>query len=218
MSADITLGDNVHDLTRRHVRREGPTKGQWEDGLLDQLEAAVSTIGRDGAQASEPGVPVNVAALDLQRKTARTIRAEQWERHGDAEQPVTAILAEWAEEEAGNAHLIHITLDIIDEVRALLEPPPVKRRPMWASCYWCGRFWTVDANGDRKPAVTIGTHDELGKMLSPAEMNLSCDACGESRTGEKDMAWPLKVMKDARSRRTKDTQKQGSEDNYTAVS
>lgn len=209
MTAEVSLADNVHDLTRRHIRRSGPTKGQWEDALLDQLGEAVTSIGRDGAQAAETPVPVNVAALDLQRKTAQTIRAEQWERNGDAEQPVTAILAEWVEEEATDIHLAHVTLDIVDEIRALLEPPPVKRRPMWASCYWCGRFWVTDGNGDRKPAVTIGTHDDLGKMLSPAEMNLSCEACGESRTGEKDMAWPLKVMKDTRAR--------GRRENHTAV-
>lgn len=206
----VALRDCVHDLVRRHLRRDGPTKGQWEDGLLDQLEEAVTSIGRDGAQAAETPVPVNVAALDLQRKTARTIRAEQWERHRDPEQPVAAILAEWAEEEAGDMHLAHVTLDIIDEIRALLEPPPVKRRPMWAACYWCGAFWVTDNNGDRKPAVTVGTHDDLGKMLSPAEMNLRCDACGESRTGERDMAWPLKVMKDMRAR--------GGRESYASVS
>ena len=209
MTAEVSLADNVHDLTRRHVRRDGPTKGHWEDGLLGQLATAVTSIGRDGAQTSEPGVPVNVAALDMQRSIAKTIRAEQWERHGDAEQPVEAILTEWAEAEAGDMHLAHVTLDIVDQIRALLEPPPVKRRPLWASCYWCGRFWIEDHNGDRKPAVTVGTHNELGKMLSPAEMNLRCDACGESRTGEKDMAWPLKVMKD--TRRAK------AEKNYMAV-
>lgn len=194
--SEILLRDCVHDLTRRHIRRDGPTKGHWEDGLLDQLDQAITAIGRDGSAPSEPAVPINVSAMKLQQSTARKVRAEQWERHGETQKPVAEILLEWADEENGDTHLTHVTLDLVDAIRALLEPPPVKPRPLWMPCYDCGRMWIPGEDGERKPAVTVRTHDDTGAMLSPAKMEMACAHCGKTRTGEHEMAWPLKVMKD----------------------
>lgn len=198
---EVTLRDCVHDLTRRHIRRDGPTRGQWEDALLDQLDAAISTIGKDGGVSSEPSTPINLNAMKLQQQVAQTVRDEQWERGGETQMPVVDILREWEEETDEDQHLTHVVLDLVDQIRRQLEPPPVKRRPLWMPCYDCGRMWVPGDDGERKPAVTVRTHDDMGKMLSPAEMEMGCAHCGTTRTGEHEMAWPLKVMKDTPKRR-----------------
>lgn len=190
---DITLRDLVHDLVRRHLRRDGPLKGQWEDALLDQLEEAVTGIGNNGGKASnEAAVPVNIRAMDTQRNIAKTIRREAVERGEEDQRPVKDILAGWSE--SGDSHLIRVLLDIIDDIREAIEPQ-VKPIPLDQACpdASCGkrRVREQDETGAwvKRPALLVHCRDEQGKGIAINDWTARCAACGREWHGAQELAW-----------------------------
>lgn len=195
MSQQITLRDAVHDLTRRHIRRDGPTKGQWEDGLLDQLEDAVTGIGNNGGKAgNETPAPVNIRAMDVQRDVAKTVRDHEHDRRGDAQRPVADILTEWADDADADKFLVHVTMDLIDQIREAIEPQ-VKPIPLDQACpdASCGkrRVRVRDDAGAwvNRPALQVHCRDENGHGIGINDWTAQCSACGREWHGAQELAW-----------------------------
>lgn len=192
---DITLRDCVHDLTRRHIRRDGPLRGQWEDALLVQLDEAVTGIGNNGGKASnETAAPINIKAMDMQRDIAKTVRDQEYDRGGDAQRPVREILTDWAEDADADKHLVHVTLDLVDEIREAIEPQ-VKPIPLDQACpdASCGkrRVRERDETGAwvNRPALRVHCRDETGKGIAIRDWTAKCSACGREWHGTQELAW-----------------------------
>lgn len=192
MTTEVSLADNVHDLTRRHIRRDGPTKGQWEDGLLDQLDAAVHPTKGAGGSAQEGHSPVNIKAMDTQRDVAKKIRDEASERGEEGQRPVREILADWPS--TGDPHLTHVTLDVIDTIREAIDPQ-VKPIPLDQACpdASCGkrRVREQDDTGAwvKRPALAVHCRDENGKGIAISHWTARCSACGREWHGAQELAW-----------------------------
>lgn len=193
--SDITLGDCVHDLTRRHIRRDGPTKGKWEDALLDQLDAAVTGIGNKGGKSTnDPAAPVNIRAMDVQREVADTVRKEARERGEEDQRPVREILVSWADDGASDQHLTRVTMGIIDQIKEAIEPQ-VKPIPLDQACPdpSCGkrRVRQQDETGAwvKRPALLVHCRDEDGKGVAISKWSAYCAACGREWQGTHELAW-----------------------------
>lgn len=200
MTQQVTLADNVHDLTRRHIRRHGPTRGQWEEGLLDQLEDAVTGIGNNGGQAgNETPAPINIKALDTQRSIAETVRDHEHKRGGDTQRPVDSILAEWADDADADEFLVHVTLDLIDEIREAIEPQ-VKPIPLDQACpdASCGkrRIREQDETGAwvSRPALRVHCRDETGHGIAISKWTAQCSSCGRQWHGAHELAWLSRLL------------------------
>lgn len=190
---DITLQDCVHDLTRRHIRRDGPLKGQWEDALLDQLDQAVHPSKGSGGAVQEGHAPVNIAAMDTQRDVAATIRSEAMDAGEEPQRPVPEILKEWAEGPS-DQHRTHVLLDAIDRIRETVEPQ-VKPIPLDQACpdVSCGvrRVRQKDDAGSwvRRPALHVYCRDERGLGIGINDWTARCSACGREWRGASELSW-----------------------------
>lgn len=191
----LALNDNVHDLTRRHVRREGHMKGQWEEALLDQLDAAITQIGTNGGKSSgESSLPVSIKAIDTQRSVTRTIKDHEHDRGGNPQRPIRDILVSWSEDADAGQYLEHVTADLITEIRGSVEPR-VKPIPLDHACPdpSCGkrRVKELDEAGSwvQRPALFVQCRDTEGKGLAISEWAAHCAACGREWRGANDMAW-----------------------------
>lgn len=189
----ITLQDAVHDLTRRHIRRDGPLKGQWEDALLDQLEQAVHPSRGSGGGKSEGHAPVNITAMDTERDVAEMIRSEAYEAGEESQRPITDILSDWADG-PGDQHRKHVLLDIIDKIREAVEPQ-VKPIPLDQACpdVSCGvrRVRQKDDTGSwvRRPALSVYCRDEHGFGIGINDWTARCAACGREWHGASELSW-----------------------------
>lgn len=198
----MTLADHIHQLVRPHMTRRPDGKITRQDALLDQLATAIHTNGRDGSATSEPGLPINGRALDLWKTIDTQVRQEELERAGTMRGIPGQIIERWETEQRHNwvSHLEHVTLDLIDQITQLLDPPP-KRRKLREPCPACGEQWDYTGDGDREPCLTAGTHDEHGAMLKPADYDVSCSACGAEWRGQ-SLTWVLQVIADTPIRET----------------
>lgn len=203
---DITLRDCVHDLTRRHIRHDGPLKGQWEDALLEQLEEAVSPSKGAGGAAAEGHAPVNIKAMDVQRDLAKTVRRKAIARNEEDQRPVPDILHDWAENDPDHdQHLAHVLLDIIDEIRAAIEPQ-VKPIPLDQACpdASCGkrRVREQDETGAwvNRPALLVHCRDEQGKGIGINHWTARCASCGREWHGAQELAWLGRMLADTPER------------------
>lgn len=202
---DITLRDCVHDLTRRHIRRDGPLRGQWEDALLDQLNEAVHPTRGSGGSVQEGFAPVNVKAMDVQRDTARAIRAEARERGEEDQRPVLQVLRDWEHET--DAHLARVLLDVLDEIREAIEPQ-VKPIPLDQACpdVSCGkrRVREQDDTGAwvNRPALLVHCRDEQGRGIGINDWTARCSACGREWHGAQELAWLGRMLNGASERIT----------------
>lgn len=191
---DITLRDCVHDLTRRHIRRGGPTRGKWEDALLDQLENAVHPSKGAGGSAQEGHSPVNITAMDVQRDVARTVRKEAVRRGEEGQRPVHDILLDWAEGGVTDLYLTRVTMDLIDDIREAIEPQ-VKPIPLDQACPdpSCGkrRIRQQDETGAwvNRPALHVHCRDENGDGVAISKWTARCAACGREWHGKHELAW-----------------------------
>lgn len=175
----MSLAQNITMLTRPHPHTRPDGRIVTRAAFLDQLAKAIHTRGRDGAAASEPGIPINTRAIDLWRELDTDARNEEHERAGTMRGTLGSILERWADEQrdAHAAHLEHVTLDMIDRIQNLLDPAP-KRRKLRQPCPACGQDWVLNGDGDREPCLTAGTHDEDGTMRHPAAYDITCASCG----------------------------------------
>ncbi|MGJ9405272.1 hypothetical protein ACHABQ_02970 [Nesterenkonia aurantiaca] len=189
----MSLNDNIHQLINPHplTRPDGTMardiRGQliYQPALLDQLATAIHTKGRDGAATSEPGVPINTRAIDLWRELDTDARNEEHERTGSMTGTLGSIIERWTREPRENHqdHLEHVTLDMADRIKNLLEPAP-RRRKLRQPCPSCGEHWTLNGEGDREPCLTAGTHDPDGLLRHPHDYDVTCAACGAQWSGE----------------------------------
>lgn len=195
----MTLRDNIHRLVRPHMTRRPDGKHTTVDPLLSQLAAAVHTSRGGRRDSNETPLPVNAAAMDLWAALDTQARAEELDRTGTARGTLGAIITRWETESRPTTvtHLEHVTLDIIDQITNLLDPPP-KRRPLRKPCPACDQTWVLNGDGDRASALTAGTHDAEGAMLPPSEYDVTCSACDAVWTGQ-ELTWLLQVIADTRA-------------------
>ncbi len=192
----MTLRDHIHQLIRPHATRRPDGQFIKQPALLDQLAGAVKTSSGGRRDSSETPLPINAAAIDLWKNIDQTLRDEEQERAGTMRGTPGGILQRWENEQRDEwtGHLAHVTLDIIDQITQLIDPPP-KRRKLRKPCPACGEEWDYTADGDREPCLTAGTHDEHGAMLKPADYDVSCSACGAEWRGQQ-LTWVLQVIAD----------------------
>jgi hypothetical protein len=169
------------------------------DPLLSQLAAAIHPSGGGRGDSSEQPIPVDTRAIDLWATLDTQARAEELDRAGTARGTLGAIITRWETETRPTTvtHLEHVTLDIIDQITNLLDPPP-KRRPLRKPCPACDQTWVLNSDGDRVSALTAGTQDAEGAMLPPSEYDVTCSACDAVWTG-RELTWLLQVIADTRA-------------------
>lgn len=193
----MTLRDNIHQLIRAHLTKRPDGKIVRQDSLLDQLASAVHTSKGGRRDTSETPLPINAAAIELWKSLDTQVRREEADRTGRPSGTLGGLIAGWENEQRTEwvQHLEHATLDLIDQINELLDPPP-KRRKLREPCPACGEQWVYDrATGDRDPCLTAGTHDEEGAMRQPADYDVACAACGAEWRGE-NLTWVLQVISD----------------------
>ena len=163
--------------------------------MLVQLDEAVTGIGNNGGKASnETAAPINIKAMDMQRDIAKTVRDQEYDRGGDAQRPVREILTDWAEDADADKHLVHVTLDLVDEIREAIEPQ-VKPIPLDQACpdASCGkrRVRERDETGAwvNRPALRVHCRDETGKGIAIRDWTAKCSACGREWHGTQELAW-----------------------------
>lgn len=193
----MSLRDNIHQLIRPHMTKRPDGKIVTRPALLDQLSEAVHTSKGGRRDTSETPLPINAAAIELWRALDTQARREEQDRTGRPRGHLGGIISRWESETRAEwvQHLEHATLDIIDQISDLLDPPP-KRRKLREPCPACGERWVYDkATGDRDACLTAGTHDSEGAMRQPADYDVACAACGAEWRG-KQLTWVLQVISD----------------------
>lgn len=181
----MSLTDAVHLLVRPHLTHRPDGVPITRDAWLDQLAGAVHTISSGGGRDSnEPPIPINTAALNLWRRLDREVRRDELDRAGHARGHLGGILTRWADETRPDwtLYLERACYDMVDEIRDLLDPPP-KRRPLNQPCPACGITYATNADDERVPALTAGTHERDGTMRQPRDYDVTCADCGADWVG-----------------------------------
>ena len=195
----MTLTDNVHRLIRPHLTIRPDGTYAQQDAYLDQLAEAVKPSMRVGGTGKGGDyLPINAAAVDLWKELDTLARDVELNRRGRARGHLGSIIEAWGSETSDEwtGHLEQVTGHMITQIIELLDPPP-KRRPLNAPCYDCGEEWVYNNDGERLPAVTIGTHHSTGELRDLPDMDMECTACGKTWVGN-EMTWPLKIITETR--------------------
>ncbi|TLP70684.1 DUF7341 domain-containing protein [Nesterenkonia sphaerica] len=206
---NIKLRETVHDLTRRHIRRDGLLHGQWEDALLDQLQEAVTVIGSgSGGATTETAAPANLLAVDTQNAIAEDVRDTARARGEDWQQPVKAILQHWGDHATDDdMRLTDLALDIADRIRGAIERQ-VKPIPLDHACPVdsCAKrhIRQQDEAGDwvKRPALLVTCRDDNGTGLGFRDWVVHCAACGAWWQGCEAIAWLGRTLIGNRDRMT----------------
>lgn len=188
MSPAPSLGQNVNQLIRVHINTATMQK---QLALIDQLETSTTQIGNDGGRSNEPRIPINAAAIDLQRDIRHNaIRIEQ-ERTGDPTGGLRVILKKWETEDRDDwkHFLADATKRMVDDIKQLLMPAP-KRRPLNTECPSCGNKYHGE---DNKPALTAGVYADDGILKHPADYDIHCANCDALWEGQ-DMNWIVHLL------------------------
>lgn len=205
----MSLTVNIYRLTEPHklIRPDGTLaknrdgKDIYQPALLDQLANATKSSRGGGQDHNDMPIPINTRAIDLWKQLDTEVRQVTLDRYGHARGHLGALLTRWKSEgdTAWIAHLEHITMDIIDRIETMFDPPP-KRRTLKQPCPACGELWTLNSDGDRVHCLTAGTHNDDGTLRNPADCEATCAACEAAWHGE-DLAWLLNAI-DAPARET----------------
>lgn len=191
----MTLSDNIHQLIRPHLTQRPGGGYTTQHAYLDQLAEAVKPGTRTAgtSQGGQP-LPINAAAVDLWKRLDTEARELELERRGRARGALGSIIEAWEGETNHDWQdaLEHATQGMLNRIVDLLDPPP-RRRPLGAECYDCGREWAYTIDGERTPAVTIGTHHDTGELRDLPDMDMTCAVCEKTWIGN-EMRWPLKVV------------------------
>lgn len=183
-----SLPQNVHQLIRVHLNTDTM---QNQLALIDQLETATTQIGNDGGRSNEPRIPINAAAIDLQRDIRHNAINIEQQRSGDPTGGLRVILKQWTLEERPDwtHYLADATQRMVDDITHLLAPPP-KRRPLNAPCPSCGNKYHGE---DNKPCLTAGVYAEDGILKHPADYDIHCASCDAVWEGD-NMNWIVHIL------------------------
>ncbi len=191
----MSLKDNVHQLTRDHLKTGPDNKPHKVPALLDELRAAV-TPGHAGSAggSSGPPIPINPNALDLLAEIETEARRDYFEITGEGwptslrellQYFVAADLdPEW------ETYLTHTTQDWIDKINAMLWPVKPRRKLVGKVCPSCG--WATYGE-ERKTCLSLGCWDDEGGQLPPGDWDIECASCEAGWVGDQ-IAWLLKAL------------------------
>lgn len=189
------LQDNVHQLSREHLRTAPDGKAHKVPALLDELRKAV-TPGRNSSAggASGPPIPIDPDALDLLREIETAARSDYYEMTGvhwtktvDTLLPWIAgldLTAEW------DNYLRHVTQDWIDRITAMLWPVKPRRKLVGKVCPSCG--WATYGE-ERKTCLSLGCWDDVGAMRAIGTWDIACASCEAEWVGDQ-VSWLLRAL------------------------
>jgi hypothetical protein len=191
----MTLKDNVHQLSREHLKIGPDNKPHKVPALLDELRAAV-TPGRNssGGGASGPPIPIDPDALDLLREIETEARRDYheitplyWDGSLEAllqRLGTMDLTLEWEN------YLERVTLEWVDKINALLWPVKPRRKLVGKVCPSCG--WATYGE-ERKTCLSLGCWDSEGGVLPPGGWDIECASCEAGWAGDQ-IAWLLKAL------------------------
>jgi hypothetical protein len=184
----LTLADNVHRLTSEHLTMHDgtPTKAS---ALLDRLkDACTSNLGAQGGGSGGAGLPINTAAVDLDRAIRAEALANHYEMHAtEYRGSLRGLIRMWARTlptPQWEEYLDKVTLGWCDQIEALM----VQKRPPFrpsAPCPACGlRFF----GPDNTPTLNvIYWDDENERVLPQDDWCAGCENCGAAWGGVEEM-------------------------------
>lgn len=178
----MTLTGNVHRLTRPHLTTMAG-KIVTMPPMLTQLTMGCGSANT--AVSSETRLPVSVRAIALWQDMEHEARDHQYARTGDDSGRLWQIVASWesVDDAEWAAYLEGVTLDFIDRIANIIDPPR-PRRPLRQPCASCGQRWHYDADGQRSEAVTAWVWDESGSVGKLENWEVACTACGAQWVGK----------------------------------
>lgn len=194
MMPEPSLPQNVHRLIRVHHAMSDDGGFTKQAALLDQLDTATTTTGKDGGRSNEPRLPINAAAIDLQIEIREQVKETEQHRTGNT-LPTRAALYAWATEERDDwsAYLAALARNICSRISDLINPPP-RPRELHQKCPSCG---TKYAGDERKPALRAHVYHADGTMKHPDEYKVQCTEC-EAEWEGKEISW-LNTAQDAKA-------------------
>lgn len=187
----MSLADNIHRLTREHLTQMNGGLVSMPS-LLVQLDAAVTAETRAGSHGGGgKGLPIGSGALSLLQDITRAARDEQQQRTGTGIGQVGVIIQSWVDERDTEmiAYLEHVTLDWIDQIRAIINPTKPPWRPA-VPCPSCGVIYDRNGNG---PGMRVHCWAEDEGLRPPGEWTAECIHCGAGWTAE-NISWLSRVL------------------------
>jgi len=180
------LTDNIHQLSREHMRTGPDGKAHMVPALLEELRNAVTPgNSMSGGGASGAPSPINVSALDLLGEIETAAKTDYYEMTGirwtkslERLLPWIAgldLTAEW------DNYLSHVTQDWVDKINALLWPVKPRRKLVGKVCPSCG--WATYGE-ERKTCLSLGCWDSEGAMKKIGDWDIECASCEAGWTGE----------------------------------
>ncbi|MDN4644941.1 hypothetical protein [Arthrobacter sp. PsM3] len=191
----MSLNDNIHQLTREHLKIGPDGALRQAPALLAELRNAV-TPGNTGSAggASGPPIPINPEAVDMLARMAgdakadyREITGNPWP--GDLEtllQHIAAmsLAADW------HAYLERLTLEWVNQITAFLWPIKPRRKLTGKTCPACG----LALHGDeRAVCLSLGCWDDDGNLAKIGAWDIECGSCGAEWAGDQ-VAWLLRAL------------------------
>lgn len=165
MMDTLKLDGAVNELTREHpvwVRRDTGDELVPVPSLLEQLAEAVQGSSGDGAsRGNKQFLPIAADAFDLLHQI-ETLTRYHWQltTRNRVVKDLPHMVREWAANARSREQYLataeHITVDWVERIKALFDPP--KRQTVKGSCPECGRryVYSVDQGETvRNPALQV---------------------------------------------------------------
>ena len=180
------LQDNIHQLTRDHLKTGPDNKPHKVPALLEELRAAV-TPGHAGSAggSSGPPIPINPNALDLLAEIETDARTDYAEMTGERwpgdligllrAVAILNLTPEWS------SYLERVSLEWIDKINALLWPVKPRRKLVGKVCPSCG--WATYGE-ERKTCLSLGCWDDEGNMRAIGTWDIECASCEAGWAGD----------------------------------
>ena len=181
------LTDNVHQLSREHLKTGPDGKAHKVPALLEELRNAVTPghAGSAGGSDGGPPIPINPNALDLLCEIGRDTRRDYFEITSEAwDSTLEELLQRFATMDLAadwSAYLERVSLEYIDQITAMLWPVKPRRKLVGKVCPSCG--WATYGE-ERKTCLSLGCWDDEGGMKKVGDWDIECASCEAGWTGE----------------------------------
>ena len=189
------LTDNIHQLSRDHLRTGPDGKAHMVPALLTELRNAV-TPGNSGSSggASGPPIPINAEAVDMLTRMEAEAKTDYYEMAGEVwAGDLSGLLQRFAGMDLApewDAYLARVTLGWIDDINAFLWPVKPRRKLVGIKCPSCGY---ATYGEERKTCLSLGCWDPDGGVLPPGNWDIKCASCDAGWSGDQ-IAWLLTAL------------------------
>lgn len=184
----MTLKDNVHVLTRAHLKTADDGGLIHAPALLAELRAAcISNMGAQGGGSGGGGMMVNSLAVKIETDIKNEALNEHFEMTGKEYQGgIVALIQSWADLGGEwEPYLGKITLEWIDNIRSMLEA----KRPPWRPSMPCPACSQRFYGAEREPCIAVYYWDDENETIAPpAKWIAKCDGCGAEWNGD-NLKW-----------------------------